>query len=104
MAVEFSAAKPADKPAVWVELLDGSQLLADGLHRGRRQGDRATGRRGAKVEIPTRSIHSVRFRQQDAQLAQQWREIVGARADQRLDRRPQDVDADGRRGGPSPRP
>lgn len=77
LAVDFAADKSADKPAVWVDLLDGSKLLADSYSA-------ATGKAavqlvgGVKVEIPTRSILSVRFRGQDAELAGQWRSIVAA--------------------------
>jgi hypothetical protein len=77
LAVEFAAEKVSDKPAVWIELLDGSKLLAATYTV---QAGKASlvliG--GVTVEIPTRSIYTVRFRQQDAQLAQQWREIVAA--------------------------
>jgi hypothetical protein len=77
LAVEFSTTKPTDKPTVWIELLDGSKLLATNYKA-------ASGKANVElvgsipVEIPTRSIHWVRFRQQDAQLSEQWREIVAA--------------------------
>ena len=77
LAVEFSTAKPADKPTVWVELLDGSKLLATAYTVASGKAN-AVLVGGVMVEIPTRSIHSVRFRQQDTQLSDQWREIVAA--------------------------
>lgn len=83
LSVEFAAdgaasgANASSKPAVWIELVDGSKLLATTYSvRSASASIGLVG--GAAVEIPTRSIHSVRFRQQDAQLAQQWREIVAA--------------------------
>lgn len=69
----------AEKPLVWAELIDGSQLLASDYKV-------ASGKAtlellgGQRVEIPTRSITSVRFRAQDATLAEQWRAIVAAAA------------------------
>ncbi len=77
LAVEFAAEKPADKPAVWVELLDGSKLLATTYTT--QSGKASVGMvGGVVVEVPTRSIHSVRFRQQDGPLTQQWRDILAA--------------------------
>ncbi len=76
-AVEIPTAKPADKPAVWIELLDGSKLLAATYTAASGKAN-AELIGGVTVEIPTRSIHSVRFRQQDTQLSEQWREIVAA--------------------------
>ena len=77
LAVEFAAEKLADKPAVWIELIDGSKLLAATYTV--QTGKASLGLiGGVTVEIPTRLIHAVRFRQQDAQLAQQWREIIAA--------------------------
>jgi hypothetical protein len=75
LAIEFAAAKVADKPTVWVDLLDGSKLLALGYEVSAGKASvRLVG--GQMVEIPTRSIHAARFRQQDNELAQAWREIV----------------------------
>jgi hypothetical protein len=77
MAVEFPAGKAPDKPAVWVDLLDGSRLLAEAYTAA---AGKATVQLvgGEKIEIPTRSIQSVRLRQQDADLALQWRAIVAS--------------------------
>jgi hypothetical protein len=77
LAIDFAPAKVADKPTVWVDLLDGSKLLAIGYEVSAGKASvRLVG--GATVEVPTRSIHAVRFRQQDGDLAQAWREIVSA--------------------------
>ena len=75
LAVEFTQAKPAEKPTLWVDLVDGSRLLASSyaVTSGKASVDLVGGQ---TVEIPTRSITSVRFRQQDADLARQWREIL----------------------------
>ncbi|HTN75641.1 MAG TPA: NPCBM/NEW2 domain-containing protein [Pirellulaceae bacterium] len=82
-----SIAKRSDstKPTVWIELIDGSRLLATqftatgGLARAALLG-------GETVEIPTRSIHSVRFKAHDSELAlaanlpKQWQEILASEA------------------------
>ncbi|MDX1944019.1 MAG: NPCBM/NEW2 domain-containing protein [Pirellulaceae bacterium] len=76
LAIEFpSPAKPVDKPTLWIDLLDGSQLLADGYAAadGKSTIDLVG---GPSLEVPTRSIATVRFRQQDDDLAEQWRAIV----------------------------
>jgi hypothetical protein len=72
---------PTETPAalitVWVELVDGSQLLAtayqvaDGLAKMKLAS-------GETLEIRTRAIHSVRFRDHSTSpaLAKQWQEIA----------------------------
>ena len=77
LGVELSAHKTTEKASVWIELLDGSKLLATTYTAS---SGKATVKLvgGAVVEMPTRSIHSARFRLQDAELAGQWREIVAA--------------------------
>jgi len=79
MWMEFTAASPADKPTIWVELLDGSRLsaVAFAAAQGKAQIELATRQ---KVEIPTRAIHTVRFHQQTPELAAQWAEIVSSKA------------------------
>lgn len=65
---------------VWIELIDGSKLLADryrvadGVAQIRLIG-------GPELEVRTRSIRSVRFRDHSASpdLARQWQEIVSGR-------------------------
>lgn len=77
MWVDFpAAATPSDKPAVWIELLDGSKLLAlrYTATAGKAQVELTSGQ---KIELATRAIRHVRFReQQTPELAAQWREIV----------------------------
>lgn len=81
MWVEFPAPpKPTEKPAVWIELLDGSKLLATAYTTtsGKAKIELTTRQ---SVEIPTRAIRHVRFREQlTPELAAQWREIVGTPA------------------------
>lgn len=75
--VQWPSEKLLDKPTVWVELLDGSKLLAEGYTAAAGKASvQLVG--GPKVEIPTRSIVSVRLRQQDVELAGQWKTIVAA--------------------------
>jgi hypothetical protein len=77
MGVEFPAPdKPLEKPAVWIDLLDGSKLLAETyVAAAGKSSVQLVG--GPAVQIPTRSIAAVRFRQQDAELSAQWRAIAG---------------------------
>jgi hypothetical protein len=78
---EITPVAPADAPAslitIWVELIDGSQLLAtryrvsDGLANIKLTG-------GEEIEVRTRSIRTVRFRDHSTApvLAKQWQEIA----------------------------
>jgi hypothetical protein len=74
-SLRFAPASALDKPSVWLELLDGSQLLAisfvsaDGRATVELVG-------GVTATIPTRSIRHVRFREQEGALADQWKGIV----------------------------
>lgn len=75
--VQWPTERLLDKPTVWVELLDGSRLLAEGYTAASGKASvQLVG--GPTVEIPTRSIVSVRLRQQDTELAAQWKAIVTA--------------------------
>jgi hypothetical protein len=79
LSIDGELLHKTEKPLVWIELVDGSQLLANefGTASGKATIELLGGRR---VEIPTRSIISVRFRAQDAALAEQWRAITAAAA------------------------
>jgi hypothetical protein len=74
---QTAPAAPAEKPSVWIELVDGSSLAAlsytvkDGLASFERLGRE-------KTSLPTRAIANVRFNSQSPQLAAQWSEILGA--------------------------
>jgi len=79
MWVELSAAAATAKVNTWIELLDGSRLHASGYtaSEGKARIDLTTGQ---IIEIPTRSIHTVRFFPQTPELAIQWREITSSMA------------------------
>ena len=79
LSIEAAAASRAEKAAVWVDLVDGSTLVAVEylVSAGKAQIELLG---GLTIEIPARSVTSVRLRTQDAQLAQQWRAIVAAMA------------------------
>ena len=79
MWVEFAAALSNEQPTAWIELLDGSRIVATAYTAagGRAQIVLASGQ---TVELPTRSIHTVRFRAQTPELAGQWREITAQNA------------------------
>lgn len=76
LSIDFGRGKPTEKPAIWVDLLDGSRLLAAGYTT---KGGKATIELvgGQSIEASTRAIASVRFRPQDPELARQWKEIAG---------------------------
>jgi NPCBM/NEW2 domain len=79
MWVEFPAPPPGRKVTTWIELLDGSRLSAVGYtaSEGKARIELA---HGQSIELPTRSIHTVRFQQQTPELAVQWREITSSMA------------------------
>ena len=79
LSIEAAAAPRAEKAAVWIELVDGSMLVAAEylVTAGKAQIELLGGQ---KIDIPARSVTSVRLRTQDAELAQQWRSIVAAMA------------------------
>lgn len=68
-----------EKPAAWIELLDGSRIVTAGYTSsdGKAQLELLT---GSTVEIATRAIRTVRFRPQTPELAGQWREITSQHA------------------------
>jgi hypothetical protein len=75
MVIELPAEPSNAKPAIWVDLLDGSKLHAEAFTAASGKASvQLSG--GVKLEVPTRSILSVRFAEQDAELAHQWRAIV----------------------------
>ncbi len=74
-SLEFNSAPATDQPAVWLELVDGSQLL--GLSYQAAEGQaRVELLGGLAAQIPTRSIRSVRLREQKGELAEQWAAIA----------------------------
>jgi hypothetical protein len=78
MWVELGAEAAAEKPAMWVELVDGSKLQAAQYTVASAKA-RISLACGVTTEIPTRNIRNVRFRpQQSAELARQWREIAAS--------------------------
>ena len=78
MWIELPAAA-SQKVTIWIDLLDGSRLHAVSytVSDGKARIGLATGQ---TVELPTRSIHTVRFHQQTPELATQWREITSSMA------------------------
>jgi hypothetical protein len=79
MWVEWPVSPPLDKPSVWLDLLDGSRLVAQTFTSAGGQA-RVELAGGQTIELPTRAIHTVRFRQQTPELAVQWREITSSMA------------------------
>src|SRR5205823_1439634 len=80
MWLQWSASNAAaEKPTVWIDLLDGSRLAATSYTAADGKAQIIISSR-SPIEIPTRAIHSVRFRQQPPELAGQWREITSSQA------------------------
>jgi hypothetical protein len=79
MWVELPAASPLAKPAAWIELLDGSRVVAADYSAagGKASIELLTGQ---TIELATRAIRTVRFRPQTPELAGQWREITAQNA------------------------
>lgn len=72
-------AAPAAKPAVWIELIDGSQLVAAKYTVAERVASiQLTD--GKAAELPTAAISYVRFQQFSGELASQWAQIAGGEA------------------------
>jgi hypothetical protein len=67
------------RAAVWVELVDGSELLAE-RYTASQSTATITLLGGVEVQAPTRAIRFVRLRPPDAALQKQWTEIVEAKA------------------------
>jgi hypothetical protein len=81
MWLDFPPSEPlVEKPSIWIEMLDGSKLQGTSYTAaaGKAKIDLLS---GLTIEVPTRSIRAVRFRQQSTpELAGQWREIAGSAA------------------------
>jgi len=79
MWLQWPTATAAEKPSVWIDLEDGSKLAATSYTAEDGKAQITIGSR-PPIEIPTRVIHAVRFRQQPPELAVQWREITSSQA------------------------
>jgi hypothetical protein len=79
MWLQWPATAPAEKPSVWIDLVDGSKLAATGYTAADGTSQIPIGSR-PPIEIPTRAIQTIRFRQQPPELADQWREIASSKA------------------------
>lgn len=80
LAVEFTEAKDeAEKPRVWIELLDGSRLHAASisLAAGKATIDLPGGDR--LTEVPARAIRAIRLNPEDPQLASAWLETLAGK-------------------------
>jgi hypothetical protein len=77
-----SAAPPRDPATIWLDLVDGSQLQATQFTVTKSVAAIIQAN-GQTATIPTRAIHSVRWRDhaQTPDLAKQWNELVGQKLD-----------------------
>jgi hypothetical protein len=82
-SLQFAPAPSADKVGAWLELLDGSQLVAHSYEAAEGQA-RVELLAGTPVQLPTRSIRWVRFHAEEPALAEQWAEILKGEAESDL--------------------
>lgn len=78
LAPETPPAPPDAKPAAWIELVDGSALVAADYNVAAGQASFET-LSGQKVSLPTRDIARVRFNSQTTEQAAQWAEIAAGK-------------------------
>ena len=69
---------PAEKPAVWVELIDGSHIMGAQYSVQDRSAEILTDRR--KITVETRNIRAVRFHPPSEALDGQWQEMLNQRS------------------------
>lgn len=77
LAIEVSSSEETPPPAdgVWIELVDGSQLVATSYRV--RDGEATIELAERPISLQTRNIRSVRFHPPAEALNEQWNEIVG---------------------------
>ncbi len=79
MWIDFLAPAVLSKPSIWIDFLDGSRASA--ISYVAREGKATIGlASGQLLEVSTRSIRTVRFKEQSSELALQWREITTSTA------------------------
>jgi hypothetical protein len=74
-SVEFGVVAVAERPQVWVDLIDGSLLPSRSFQSAGGKANLET-LQGDRVEIATRSIRAVRFQSQSSEIAAQWQELL----------------------------
>ena len=76
LAPKQKPAAPGKEPSVWIDLVDGSTLLAE-EYTARAGAARITLRGGEVIEMPSRHILTVRFQAGAEAAAAEWMRIVG---------------------------
>jgi hypothetical protein len=77
VTIKADGTAPAGVASVWLDLVDGSRLV--GSNYSTTQGKAAlTNLSGQAIELPTRVIAAVRFKEQSDKIAAQWADIVAA--------------------------
>ncbi len=76
LAPKQKPAAPGKEPSVWIDLVDGSTLLAE-EYTARAGAARITLRGGEVIEMPSRDILTVRFQAGAEAAAAEWMRIVG---------------------------
>ncbi len=79
LAPKQKPASPGKNPSVWIDLVDGSTLLAEG-YTARPGASRITLLGGEVIEMPPRDILTVRFRAGTESAAAEWMRIVGKKS------------------------
>src|SRR6185369_2586299 len=74
-SMEFGAVAVAERPQVWVDLIDGSLLPSRSFQSAGGKANLET-LQGDRVEITTRSIRSVCFQSQSPEIASQCDELL----------------------------
>jgi hypothetical protein len=77
-APETPPAPPAEKPTVWIALVDGTSLVASSYSVSEREVKFKT-LTGEAVALPASAVANVRFNAQTPELAAQWAEILAGK-------------------------
>lgn len=74
-SVQLDSVSVAERPQVWVNLIDGSVLPSRSYQS---VGGKASVEtlQGERIELPTRSVRSVRFMAQSSEIATQWQDLL----------------------------
>ena len=74
-SVQLDSVPIAERPQVWVDLIDGSLLPGRAFTSSGGKASLETVQ-GERMELPTRSVRSVRFLTQSSEIAAQWQDLL----------------------------
>lgn len=78
-SVQLSSVAAAERPQVWVDLIDGSLLLGRSFQSAAGKASLESVQ-GERIELPSRSVRAIRFQVQTPEIAAQWQDILKAAA------------------------